>query len=197
MFLFRIPSFNITYSPAGNRYWHGTTSPIGKEIVSSVAFFLIHSKCKWNGSTANNWLFAFGSALPFHAELLDAHLSYGNQGNCTREAPFSYKPSSFPSVTRITKGESLSNFVLPLCSGTTSAAWLLYKSGATWYRIHMMKRASERGKAWPAHRLVWSWHGRKSGVWDAEQRGGPPVLLLRRQWQHRFHLLQWGAHGWA
>ena len=23
MFLFRIPSFNITYSPAGNRYWYG------------------------------------------------------------------------------------------------------------------------------------------------------------------------------
>ena len=76
VFLFRIPSFNITYAPAGNRYWHGTTPPIGKEIVSSVTFFLIHSKCKWNGSIANNWPLAFGSALPFHAELLDAHLCF-------------------------------------------------------------------------------------------------------------------------
>ena len=124
IFLFHIPFFNIAYAPEGNRYWHGTTPPTGKGFVSSVTFFLIHSKCKWNGSTANNWLLAFGSAFPFHAELLDAHLSYGNQDNCTREAPFSYKPSSFPSVTRITKGEALSNLVLPYSRMQVGFCWL-------------------------------------------------------------------------
>ena len=124
IFLFHIPSFNIAYAPAGNRYWHGRTPPTGKGFVSSVAFFLIHSKCKWNGSTANNWLFAFGSALPFHAEPLDAHLSYGNQGNCTRKIPFSYKPSFFPSVTRITKREALSNLVLPFSRMQVGFCWL-------------------------------------------------------------------------